>query len=332
MQALSSYKPQFGAFVVSLDFELHWGVRDKRSADGPYRRNLLGARGAVMGMLELFEEFGVRATWATVGFLFARSRRELVEFSPSLRPQYRNPRLDAYAENIGESEAEDPLHYAPSLIAAIRRCPGQELASHTFSHYYCGEPGQDIQAFDADLAAAVAIARQWGVELRSLIFPRNQVKQEYLGTLRKHGFVAYRTDPTQGTGQPRLCARAVRLADAYIDLCGDRCTPWSGMTYAGGLCDVRASAFLRAVPQPEWMSRLHVRRICRDLRRAARTGSIFHLWWHPHNFGAHVAENLDMLREILKVYRELKEEYDLRSMHMADVAAVLRPEMAEAWA
>jgi hypothetical protein len=35
-----------GALVISLDFELHWGVRDKRSV-ASYRENLLGARRAV---------------------------------------------------------------------------------------------------------------------------------------------------------------------------------------------------------------------------------------------------------------------------------------------
>ena len=66
--------PGFGALVISLDFELHWGVRDKRPVDGPYRENLLGAREAIPRMLDLFEEFGVAATWATVGFLFAKNR------------------------------------------------------------------------------------------------------------------------------------------------------------------------------------------------------------------------------------------------------------------
>ena len=79
----SQTTPAFGALVISLDFELHWGVRDKRPADGPYRENLLGAREAIPRMLDLFEEFGVAATWATVGFLFAKNRREREEFSPS---------------------------------------------------------------------------------------------------------------------------------------------------------------------------------------------------------------------------------------------------------
>src|ERR1700686_2907278 len=50
--------PGFGAFVISLDFELHWGVRDHERPNGPYGPNLLGARKAIPRLLELFERYG----------------------------------------------------------------------------------------------------------------------------------------------------------------------------------------------------------------------------------------------------------------------------------
>jgi hypothetical protein len=85
--------PGFGALVVSLDFELLWGVRDRYPADGgAYRRNLLGVRQAVPRMLALFEEFDVAGTWATVGALFARSRADLEQFWPAELPTYQNAR------------------------------------------------------------------------------------------------------------------------------------------------------------------------------------------------------------------------------------------------
>src|SRR5690606_35067847 len=123
--------------------ELHWGVRDHQPPDGPYRPALLGAREAVLRTLDLFARYDVAATWATVGFLFARSRDELRRYTPALRPHYADGRLDPYDEPVGEGEHDDPIHYAPSLIARIRETPRQELATHTFSHYYCGDPGAD---------------------------------------------------------------------------------------------------------------------------------------------------------------------------------------------
>ena len=174
-----------GAIVVSLDFELHWGVRDRRSATGPYAENLRGARQAVPRILELFQEFGVAATWATVGLLFARSREEARAYWPRERPGYADARLDPYREVVGEGEADDPFHYAPSLISLIQTGPRQEIATHTFSHYYCLEPGQGREAFSADIASAVAIARDRGIDITSIVFPRNQVNPDYAEEVRR---------------------------------------------------------------------------------------------------------------------------------------------------
>src|SRR3954471_7702130 len=93
-----------GALVISLDFEIHWGVLE-RPADGPYARKLRGVPCSVRGTLALFREFEVRATWCTVGMLFARSRAERERFSPGVRPRYRVPLPDPYAVRTGDGEA-----------------------------------------------------------------------------------------------------------------------------------------------------------------------------------------------------------------------------------
>ena len=66
-----------GALVISLDFELHWGVRDHVARGDALYQRLPEARRAVEDMVTLFRERRIRATWATVGFLFASNRREL---------------------------------------------------------------------------------------------------------------------------------------------------------------------------------------------------------------------------------------------------------------
>src|SRR5215813_9339589 len=113
-----------GALVISLDFELHWGVHDKRSLEA-YRRNLLGARAAVPAMLALFREFAVHVTWATVGLLFFESKRELLDGLPSRRPAYTRGELSPYGllSSVGDNEGDDPFHYAPSLIRCIAETP-----------------------------------------------------------------------------------------------------------------------------------------------------------------------------------------------------------------
>ena len=189
--------PGYGVFVISLDFELHWGVRHHQPPDGPYRQNLLGARRAIPRLLELFARYGIAGTWATIGFLFADSAEHRRKFEPALRPCYVDKSLDAYAEPIGQGEKDDPLHFAPSLIELIRRTPNQEVATHTFSHHFCREAGQTLESFKADLTSAVAIAADRGIQIRSIVFPRNQVNPDYTQAVLNAGIICYR-GPEQG--------------------------------------------------------------------------------------------------------------------------------------
>jgi hypothetical protein len=54
--------------------------------------------------------------------------------------------------------------------------------------------------------------------------------------------------------------------------------------------------------------------------RAAMEGSLFHLWWHPHNFGKNLEENMCQLESILIYYSELKTKYGMLSKTMNEVA------------
>lgn len=315
-----------GALVTSLDFELAWGVHDAIGADGRYRQNLLGAREAVPRILDLFVEYGVAATWATVGLLFAESREELEAFSPERRPNYTNPRRDPYRVRTGENERDDPLHFAPSLVRAIRATPRQEIGSHTFSHYYCLEPGQTIEAFEADLHAAVAIAAAKGVSLTSLVVPRHQVQPEYLPAVRRAGFIVNRTNEANRLGRPRaddgpLVTRAARLVDTYLPLTGPNTASWSSTEPDRyGLVHVRESRFLRPYSRPlRALEPLRVARIAASMRQAAASAEICHVWWHPHNFGMHMEQNLANLRSLLESYTRLRDTYGFTSLSMRDV-------------
>ena len=170
-----------GTFIISLDFELHWGIRDVKTV-AQYRENLLGVRRAVPAMLATFAEYDVHATWATVGFLFFSRRNELLRALPAERPKYDDARLSPYTEMeaVGQDENEDPFHFGRSLLEQIRSSPSQEIGTHTFSHYYCLEPTQSIAAFQADLRAALAAAADFGVVLKSIVFPRNQYDEGHL--------------------------------------------------------------------------------------------------------------------------------------------------------
>jgi peptidoglycan/xylan/chitin deacetylase (PgdA/CDA1 family) len=316
-----------GALVISLDFELYWGVRDVLTLDS-YRSNLLGVRQAIPALLDAFAQHAVHATWATVGFLFCRNKKEIEQALPSRRPDYVQHQLSPYDLSVvGNDEASDPFHYAPSLIEQIARAPGQEIATHTFSHFYCLEKGQTAQDFDADLTSAVSVARPFGVELKSIVFPRNQQNRAYDDVLTRHGIRAYRScgrwPYTASVGAETWLKRGTRLADAYIPISGDG-TVTHTRDATSGLVDLPASAFLRPYSfRLRSVERLKVARIMRAMSRAARRSRVFHLWWHPHNFGTNLRQNMAMLAVVLEHFDTLRRTRGMRTLTMAEAAATL---------
>lgn len=321
-----------GALVISLDFELNWGVRDQQSLT-QYGANLLGVRQAVPAMLGLFEEFSLRVTWATVGLLFSETKAEMLAHLPAVQPQYADANLSPYLAlgGVGPDEAHDPYHFGASLIAQIRRTPGQEIATHTFGHYYCLERGQTPEAFRHDLLAAVQVAKEQGVSLKSLVFPRNQYNAAYLGICRELGLRAYRGNETSWIYKERreeqqsLPKRGARLLDAYLNLSGHHAPTWTALAAAAaeqGLpYNVPASRFLRPwSARLAVLERLRLRRLLAGLDYAARHGGVFHLWWHPHNFGRDLPQNLAVLRRIATRFQALQRRYGMESLSMSDVA------------
>ena len=319
-----------GGFVISLDFELHWGIRDHCTV-GQYRENLLGVRKTIPAMLQLFERYGIHATWATVGFLFFTNIDDLRAAKPTELPHYQHPNLDPYAalSEVGRNEDEDPFHFAPTLIRKILASEGQEVATHTLSHFYALAPGPTLDSFRADLRGAQFAANQYDVVLRSIVFPRNQISRQHIRICAEEGLIAYRSteaDPLIGAGNGAI-ARARRLADAYLKLGGDGCvTPALDTEY--NIVRVSQSRFLRPWrPALKAFEAMRLRRICESMSEAARNNRTFHLWWHPHNFGSHLDENMTVLTRIVEHYAHLQRELGWMSLTMGEVAEnVLRVE------
>jgi len=314
------------ALVISLDFELHYGVSDR--VDGPehpYWPHIRGAPEAIRQLLELFQKRDIHASWATVGKLFARNNDDIEYFEPSIRPQYKRKEVHTDSLSLGSSEEEDLLHFAPGMIRKILKTPGQEIVSHTFSHYYCDKPGQDLATFRADLEAAQTIANREGVKLRSLVFPRNQIDYECLTVLPQVGIDIYRGNPPRGMyhtpsgGLRRYFVRGLRLLDSYVNITGHHTVPWSSIAKEYPY-NVRASRFLRPYScRLKFLEPLRRRRVIQGLKFSAKRGEIFHLWWHPHNFGAELEANIDGLEAILDEFEKLRESYGMQSFNMGEI-------------
>jgi peptidoglycan/xylan/chitin deacetylase (PgdA/CDA1 family) len=315
-----------GQLVISLDFELMWGVRDHRSV-AEYGDAVLGARAAIPQMLSLFSAYGIRATWATVGFLFARNRSEILDHMPAIKAAYETERASPYVfvgSGLGEDEREDPWHFGRSLVERIAETDGQEIGSHSFSHFCCLEPGHSPNAFAADLIAARSISRLAGYEPKSIVFARNQYSEAYARVAADNGFAVYRGNPNDYASRPRSESEkstVIRVLKLYEDA-----TPWARQDRGPGgefgfLRNVRASRFLRPFSRKfPLYSAMHLRKVKAELRQAAATGTTYHLWWHPHNMGRNTARNMHQLEAILREFRRLQDVTGLRSTTMLEAA------------
>ena len=313
-----------GYFVISLDYELMWGVRDKKTVDG-YGDAILGGKQQLSKTIELLKSYSCSTTVATVGLLFLRDLESIKSQLPELVPNYDDDELSPYpfiADGLGANETKDPFHYGYELTKMLHEATNVELATHTFSHYYCLEPGQELDAFRSDIERASAVALNEQCELKSIVFPRNQYSDDHLKICNELGIITYRGNPShwiyeaapgkdQGLGR-----RLLRLLDTYINITGHHCFEPTDKT-PGLPLNIPGSRFLKPYsPLLRVLDGWKLARIKNSMTHAAKLGKVYHLWWHPHNFGLFPEENLNFLTKILKHYSELQKTYGFQSITM----------------
>jgi hypothetical protein len=318
-----------GKFVISLDFELMWGLYDSA---GPQRAraSVLGAREAIPRILERLLAADLGCTWATVGLLLCRDREQMLallqELAQGEDASEHYGRVLRYVDGqVGRDESEDPCHFADSLIRTIVATPRQELGTHSFSHYCCLQPGASAKQFMRELNAAADVSAALEARPCSLVFPRNQVLDSVVAELPAAGISAWRGHPPgmlydeRGRGAVRAFKRGARLLDAFLPLC--RNLDHEPVLDADRPLNVPASRFLRPwSPALAAVHPLHTRRIRAEMTQAAQRGNDYHLWWHPHNFGEFQQQNLAALDGLLEHYQRLRVRHHWGNGGLADVA------------
>ena len=321
-----------GHFVISLDYELHWGFFELKSVED-YEENLANTREVIERLLDLSDKYNVKLTFATVGFLFAKSKEELIEYMPEQTPNYDKSELDPYAilDDIGNSEKDDPYHFGHSILKRIIDHNVHEVGTHTFSHYYCTATGQTKEHFENDINAAIDIAKNLNTNIESIVFPRNMFNPEYLDICYKLGIKCYRgtedsfiyqleNNPESPYSSWQIF-RVLRMLDSYINLTGKHTYDLKKINKKGQIINLPQSRFLRPFNRSlKPLEPLRLMRIKKAMRHAAKHNEMFHLWWHPHNFGANIDENFNFLEAIFKEYALLNKNYKFESETMSSIA------------
>jgi hypothetical protein len=313
-----------GVMVISLDYELFWGVRDKRTVES-YLVNLNGTDQAIGCMLRLFSQESIEATWAVVGMLFLDNigtlKKNILKVNPTYRDMNLSP-LDYIKSYDGKFKK---FHFARETINRINNVKGQFIGSHTFSHYYCKEDGANDKDFSNDVDMAIKTAEKNGITVESLVFPRNQVNNSSLCVLKKNKIRVYRGNQKgwmykASESKESLVKRLFRLFDHYVNLSGSNTFALDCFN-SNSIINIPASRFLRpyssTLSMLEW---LKIRRIKKSMTFAAKNNRGFHLWWHPHNFGANTVDNMRNLKKIVDHFIFLKKKYGMESLSMESLS------------
>ena len=317
-----------GAFTISLDFELMWGVFDSRSKD-EYGSNILGTRAAITGMLEQFSRYDIGVTWAAVGLLLCADKIEMLDRLQGAGLASDHPDLMNYIEHqVGRDARDDPYHFGSDILQQLRNNKRQEIGSHSFAHYGLLESYATMDGFAADTRAVVELFQDRQIALHSYVFARNQVDTAAMDALAEAGIQAFRGCPAhklylaRSPGGNHRWLRMAKFLDSCVPVTDMAVTQLSS---ASGMLDTVASRFLRPVGESALFARAQESRLKHEMTHAARTGQFYHLWWHPHNFGVHTETNLQLLERLLMHYRKLKDQYGWPNMNMAELTAALMP-------
>jgi hypothetical protein len=281
----------------------------------------------VLEKLKLFETFDIHATWATVGLLAFPDRESLYGSQGKMTLSYTNRNYIPYPLN-DEKYGKVPFEILTGLkeIEAIKTTKHQELASHTFAHYYTKEDGQLLDEFRCDIQAMTEIGKRLHHQFRSIVFPRNQVVLPYLNALATEGYLAFRGNQQNRYwknatfGEESRFKRGMRYLDAYFNISATENVQIGELETIEGLVNIPASRFLRAYSGKRLLERRKLNRIKNEMTAAAKAGTVYHLWWHPHNFSEFPKESFEQLEEVLLHFKKLEKEFDFSSLNMSEIA------------
>lgn len=285
-----------GTLVISLDFELRWGVLDIVGQDiEKYKDNLLSVHENIPWMLKIFEERDIAVTWATVGALGCDDWNEFDRVKPKVEPTYKNKTMIYNNDFNRKIDPKGELYFAPELIRNILETPKQELGTHTFGHIYGTEPDVSYDELKIDLLTCKNfLFEKFGYKPESLVFPRNQMihenkllEDEIITTYRGNEQVEYLSADKQREHQ--FLNRIKIFFDAmnpYISHAYNKDSILDG--------NILSSAMFR-IYLPDLLREMHLKKLKKNILNL-KSDEIYHIWFHPHNLGTSQKKKDDFVR------------------------------------
>jgi hypothetical protein len=308
-----------GNFYLSFDFEKFWGVSDL-GVDSPYiNSNIKNVDSVFPSILEFLDEYGVAATFATVGLLFS-NRNDISEFKNYNIP-YINTQLNPFINLDKILKLEDRIIFGGNALDMLLKNKKHEIASHTFSHFYCLEKNVTISDFENDLINFKNITNQY--DTKTLIFPRNQYNPKFIPVLKKYGYKFLRVNNESSfiyktrVNSP-FYIRLLRLIDRYFPI--SKISVSKIIEKDEVFLQNDSRFFAPYIRKLSFLEPFKVNRIKNEMTFCAKNNLDYHLWTHPHNFGANSLQMLDQFKLILKHYKFLHDLYGFNSKKMNQIS------------
>lgn len=264
---------QDACFIVSFDCEGKWGFADRI---GEYHdrwfsnANLLRA---YQDILQLLNQHEMKATFAFVS-AFTLELEEFREHQALFSDrQFGGANWLARFKQQVVVQGNADGWFCPQAFAAVQASPQHEIATHGFTHL----PFDEAMVNRDDIRKELDGIRTWadwkGVDLSTLIFPRNRVG--FTDLLAEAGIRAYRDTPLYYGLQPRWKAELLRYTQLQVS------EPHAQVSELLKIPGGSLLAFRRKfrIP-PDFMV---VKRWQAMIDHAVAHGQVVHVWMHPHN-------------------------------------------------
>jgi hypothetical protein len=310
-----------GYFIFSLDTELVAGRYDRDeirqkifSKDGSRERQ------TILRLVDLFEEFNIVGTWATVGHLL-RDKCEYCETCPMMDWK---GKYSSFEEVYG---TENPLWYGADIIdALLSRGARQEIGFHGYSHKIFDEKLMSAREAQIEIQEWLNVGRRKGIVPLSATFPRNRIG--HLNLLREAGFICYRNTPEISLlNNQKYFGKYLKTIDQILGLTK---IPIFDLTYQEnhGLVILHASQYLfdfnrrfELLIDSLNLHNLRIQRIIKGVKRAAKEKKMIHIWAHPCEF--RTEKDFLKLREIFIAVTEEVQAGRMQSVGMNEMARII---------
>ena len=220
-------------------------------------------RDTIYDLLSLFERHHIPATWAIVGHLF-------LDACDGLHHDLYDEEQSWQSYDPGSDIHSDPLYYGRDLIEAIvGNKVEHEIGYHTFSHVRFSACTEAVA--EAEIVGGIKLAKEFGIRLRSFVFPENEIK--YLNLLKKYDFAIFRGRNCRRNVEQDFLVRRLNAAIDKISLSS------SVPLWREGLWETNANWTFDGLRAPFALNF----RVASGLERAVISRNVYHLSFHPYD-------------------------------------------------